>query len=165
LRIGDGREWHFVNEGWQDGENGLLTMPEDVRRSDGDSIQGHHYAFHRSLCYKEVRIRFEFRLTGHSDIGIILRASDASHFYLLHFPNCGQAGRAQHFWAAFSKMDASGYLKRIKMKMIRRVPSTKGLWLSADLTLTGNRLYVTIGEHGHFVAEDDTYSEAGAIGV
>ena len=100
ITIGDGRDWRFVNGIWKDGESNLINVPDELRRTDGDSIQGHHYAFHKSLCCKDVRVRFEFRLMGHSDIGIILRASDESHFYLLHFPNCGQASRAQHFWAA-----------------------------------------------------------------
>ena len=165
LRIGDGRDWHFVNGRWQDGGNGLLSVPEELLRSDGDSMQGHHYAFCRNLCYEDARIRFEFRLVGHSDLGIILRAGDASHFYVLHFPNCGQAGRAQHFWVALSKMDESGYLKRIKMEMVRRVPSNKGLWLSGDVSLVGGKISVRVGEHGTFEAEDDTYSGSGAIGI
>lgn len=165
MSIGDGLDWHFVNGRWQDGENGVLQVPENLRRSDGDGIQGHHYAFHTDLCYKNVRVRFEFRLAGHSDIGIILRASDESHFYLLHFPRCGQAGRAQHFWVAFSKMDERGYLQQIKMEMVRRVPSNAGLWLPADLTLIGNTISVNVGEHGYFDAQDDTYPGPGRIGI
>ena len=165
LRFGNRSDWHFVNGEWEDGEDAQLNVPKHLRRRDGDKIQGHHYAFNKDLSYKDVRVRFEFRLNSHSDAGIILRARDESNFYLLHFPNCGQASRAQHFWAAFSKMDESGYLKRIKMEMIRRVPSNNGLWLSADLTLKGSKIAVNIGEHGYFEAEDHTYYKAGQIGV
>ena len=174
LRMGDGEGWHFVNGQWQDGENNLLTVPDELRCSDGYGMQGHHYAFQRNQCYQDVRIRFEFRLTPISDLGIILRARDESHFYLLHFPNCGQASRAQNFWAAFSMMDESGYLKRIKMELVRRVPSNgnpnlwaadRNLWLPAELTLSGNKLSVTVGEHGYFEAEDDSYTGCGCVGV
>lgn len=164
LRIGDGSGWHFINGRWQDGENGLLQVPEKLRRSDGDSIQGHHYAFHRGLWYEDVRVRFEFLLNGHSDIGVILRARDESHFYLLHFPCCGQARRAQHFWAAFSRMDNSGYLRCIKLEMVRRVPSFPVLWLSAEVVLQGTKITVRIGDNGYFEAEDDTYAGAGVVG-
>ena len=165
LRIGDGSDWRFVNGDWQDGEDNLLAVPAELRRSDGYCLQGHHYAFCRRLCYRDVRVRFEFRLNPHSDAGIILRAADESHFYLLHFPNCGQAYRAQHFWAALSRMDETGYLKIVKLDMVRRVPSDKGVWLSADLTLAGGRVSVRVGEHGHFEVEDNTYAGPGCVGV
>jgi len=165
LRIGDGRDWHFVNGAWEDGEGGEMAVPEGLRRSDGCGLQGHHYAFNRRLACKNVTVRFEFRLTAHSDIGVILRARDESHFYLLHFPNCGQASRAQHFWVAFSKMDESGYLRLIKLEMVRRVPSNKGLWLPAKLTLRGGKISVEIGDNGHFEARDNTFADPGRIGV
>jgi len=165
LRVDDGRDWQFVNGAWQDGEAGALVVPEHLRRSDGPSMQGHHYAFHTRLACRDLQARFEFRLTGHSDAGIILRAADESHFYLLHFPNCGQASRAQHFWAALSKMDGTGYLKCVKLEMVRRVPSNKGMWLTAYASLTGGKLIVRIGEHGVFEAEDGSYAGAGAVGA
>jgi hypothetical protein len=165
LRINDGRNWHFVNGRWDDREHNILRVPDELQRSDGSGIQGHHYAFHKKLCYQDVCVRFEFRLMRSTDTGIILRATDESHFYLLHFPNCGQASRAQHFWVAFSKMDNSGYLKLIKMEMMRRVPSNNGLWLLAELTLKGSKISVKIDRHGYFEAEDNTYPGPGCIGV
>ena len=165
LQIGDGGGWQFVNGAWVDGDDRSLVVPEPLRRSDGPSLQGHHYAFHTRRAYRDVRARFEFRLTGHSDAGVILRASDESHFYLLHFPNCGQASRAQHFWTAFSKMDETGYLKCIKMELVLRVPSNKGMWLTAGVSLVGGKLTARIGENGVFEAEDNSYTEAGAVGA
>lgn len=165
VRIGDGSDWRFVNGEWEDTDEGCLRVREEARRVSGDNMQGHHYAFHTGKCYADVRVRFEFRLTPHSDAGIILRARDRSHFYLLHFPNCGQAFRAQHFWVAFSRMDESGYLRRIKMEMVRRVPSNSGVWLKAALTLSGDTITATIGDHGCFEARDEAYADAGQIGV
>ena len=165
LRIGDGRDWHFVNGEWVDGADGQLSVPTDLIRSDGYGMQGHHYAFYRDSAYGDVAVRFEFMLKGHSDLGVILRATDESHFYLLHFPCCGQARRAQHFWAALSKMDESGYLRCVKLEMVRRVPSTIGYWVPVELNLMADRFTVRIGEHGCFEAQDSTYAGPGQVGV
>src|SRR5262245_18631352 len=104
LSVGDAARWQFVNGPWRDGESDTLTLPEETRAIDGTAMQGLHFAFDRSGAFADVRVKFEFCLQPHSDAGIAFRARDESHFYLLHFPNCGQACRAQHFWAAFSRM-------------------------------------------------------------
>jgi hypothetical protein len=165
IKIGNGSDWRFVNGPWHDDEDHALVLSSDHVWSSGQGIQGFHYAFSRSLCYRDVDVRFEIRLTGHSDAGILFRARDESHFYLLHFPNCAQASRAQHFWAAFSKMDDSGYLKRINMDLVRRVNSHSDVWLAIRASLKGDRLAVQIGEHGHFEAQDRTYASAGFLGL
>ena len=128
-------------------------------------MQGLHFAFNRTLCTRDCRARFEIKLRPHSDIGIILRAADASHFYVLHFPNCGQACRAQHFWVAFSRMDGRGYLHLVKMDMVRRVPSNTDIWLPCQVSLTGSRIDVAIGDYGTFAASDETYGGAGHVGL
>lgn len=165
LTIGDSSAWHFINGPWQDGPDQGLGVPEELLRSHGKAIQGHHYAFQTESAFWDVRIRFEFQLTSHSDAGVILRATDASHFYLLHFPNCGQASRAQHFWVALSRMDDRGYLTRVRMETLRRVPSNNGIWLTAEIALTGNRFDVRVGEFGRITIEDDTYTGPGRIGL
>lgn len=108
LTIADGSNWHFVNSGWKEGENHLLEVSGNTPRSEGDEALLHQYAFHRRLCYQDVCMRFEFLLTAHSNAGVILCTGSESHFYLLQFPNTGQAYRAQQFWAAFSWMDETG---------------------------------------------------------
>ena len=165
LRIGDGSDWRFVNGDWVDGEGGGLCVPEELVRSVGYGMEGMHYAFHRTLCCRDCVVRFEFQLTSHSGVGIAFRARDESHFYLLHFPNCGQQSRAQHFWAALSKMDDSGWHRIVKMELVRRVPSTLGLWLPAEVRLDGRRFSVRIGDYGTFEAEDDTYPGPGHVGL
>ncbi len=165
LSINDGSDWHFVNGDWVDGDAGLIRVPEDRVRSDGDAMQGMHFAFALNRCYQDCTVDFEFKLEAHSDTGIIFRARDESHFYVLHFSNCGQACRAQHFWAALSKMDDSGYLRLVKMDLIRRVPSTLDTWLSAAVTVIGKRVIVRVGDYGRFEVEDDTYIGPGAIGL
>ena len=163
--IGNGKDWHCMNGDWVDGDDGLLVVPDDALLDHGDNMQGIHFAFNRKLCYQDCTVKFEFNLMGHTDTGIILRARDESHFYLLHFPNCGQASRGQHFWAALSKMDDSGYLRLVKLEQIKRVPSTNGTWLSAEVTMIGSRTMVRIGDYGYFEVEDSTYTGPGHFGV
>ncbi|MBI2193968.1 MAG: exo-alpha-sialidase [Planctomycetes bacterium] len=165
LGIGDGSLWAFINGAWRDGPEDSLVVPKEILRQHGPAIQGHHYAFWRPKAYANVQARFQFRLTPHSDAGLILRATDPSHFYLVHFPNCGQASRAQHFWAALSRMDHRGYLRIVKLDLVRRVPSTNEPWLDADVHLTGQKLSVRIGDHGVFEASDDSFLGPGRVGV
>jgi hypothetical protein len=165
VTIGNGNDWHCMNGDWVDGDDGALAVPADLLHVDGDNMQALHFAFNRKLCYQDCTVKFQFKLTGHTDTGIILRARDESHFYLLHFPNCGQASRGQHFWAALSKMDDSGYLRRVKLEQIKRVPSTNGTWLNAEITMIGQRTIVRIGDYGRFEVEDSTYTGPGHLGV
>ncbi len=165
LRIGDGSDWHFVNGTWEDIADQGMTVTPDLRRQDGPSIQGNHYAFLRTHSYTNVRLRFEFQLGNHADVGIILRARNETEFYLLHFPNCGQGSRAQHFWVALSQMDKSGYLRHLKLEMVRRVPSNSGLWLPAEITLQANQLQVRVGRHGIFSATAEGLTDPGRIGL
>ena len=164
VRIADG-QWHFVNGDWHDFDEGRVGVQTQDVRNDGESIQGHHYAFARHLCYQDVRVRFEFCIGAHSDVGIVLRARDESDFYMLKFPGCGQASRGQHFTAMLTRMDHSGYQHCIKMEMVRRVQSHPHIWQTAELTLARGRLCVNIGEHGYFEAEDSGLAGAGCIGL
>jgi hypothetical protein len=165
LQIGNSADWHTVNATWQDGPERELFVPTEQLRQDSSGIQGHHYAFAREHCYQDVRVRFEFKLTPHSDVGIIMRARDERSFYLFHMPDCGQASRCQHFWAALSRMDESGYLKCVKLDLVRRVPAVPRQWMTAEVTLQRNRLTATIDDHGYFEAEDDAYMGPGRLGV
>ncbi len=165
LGFAERTEWTFINGEWVDGPAHSLEVPEGLLRQDGEGIQGHHYAFFRPRAYGDMHLRFEFMLNLHSDVGIILRARDPSHFHLLHFPNCGQASRAQHFWAALSRMDDSGYLRIGEMEMLPRVPSTDGIWLDADVRLVGNGLSAKVGDFGLFEADAPHLPEHGRTGV
>lgn len=163
LKIGDKSGWHFVNGVWEDGDDGLFVLPDETRAIEGDGMQALHFAFNTQRSFRDIHATFEFFLTGHSDAGLLLRAIDESHFYLLHFPNCGQGSRAQHFWAALSKMDGNGHLKFIKLAMVNRVPSNSGIWLQADVRVSGRRLTAQIGRHGTFEAVLDD-ARAGSTG-
>lgn len=165
ITVGDGSGWHFVNGAWTDGGDGALTIPPALANADAAPLQGAHFAFDRTRAFQDCRVSFDFLLRSHSDAGIILRARDESHFYLVHFPNCGQASRAQHFWAALSKMDDAGYLKLIRLAMIPRVPSTNGIRMRCEVTLQGGRFTVRVGDYGRFEVSDGTYPGPGSVGA
>ena len=165
LAIGDGSGWHFVNGVWTDGGDGALAIPPDLVNAEVAPLQGAHFAFDRTRAYQDCRISLDFLLRGHSDAGIVLRARDEYHFYLVHFPNCGQASRAQHFWAALSKMGDAGYLELIRLQMLPRVPSTNGIRLRCEITLQGDRFTVRVGDYGRFEVRDGTYAGPGAVGT
>ena len=171
LRIGDKSQWIFVNGDWIDGDDGLLTLSDSILGRDTDprldnmGIQSAHFAFYRPLCCSDFTASFSIKLYGHTDTGLVFRARDPRHFYLLHFPNCGQAFRAQHFWAVLSKMDDSGYLRIVKMEMLKRVPSNNGLALPVAVTVHGQRVICRVGDYGHFEVRDSTYTGPGSIGM
>ncbi len=164
VRIGNDK-WQFTNGDWHDFDDGAVGVrPEDVRR-DGDGIQAHHYAFAPHLCYHQPRVRFEFCLGGHVDAGIVFQGRDAGDFYLLHFPGCGQSSRGQHFFAALSRMDRSGYLRCIKLDLVRRVQSHPFKWMCGELVVQRGSISVRIGDHGYFEAHDGGLGGGGCIGL
>jgi len=161
--IGTGDDWRFVGGAWADGEDEEL-LPSQDRRETG-ALQGVNFAFSRSLCFRDGTVRFEVLVNPHADAGVIFRAADEAHFYLLHFPNCAQASRAQHFWVALSKMEGHGHLRIIKMEMVRRVSSSPDTWLKGEISVQGARISVRIGDYGFFRAEDRTCAGPGYLGL
>ena len=165
MRIGNTDGWTFFNGPWRDGPDGSLLVPEEDVRREGPAIQGHHYAFRHDRSHGDLDARLSFRHTFHSDVGLILRASSQSDFWVLHFPDCGQASRAQHFWAALSHVGQDGYLRISRMTLVRRVSSTNSLVHTAQVSVRGNTLRATIDEVGVFEASDDAFAGQGAVGL
>ena len=165
LQMADGADWHFVNGDWVDGDNGVLAVSDKDIDRDDIAPQCVHLAFYHPLWCADFSADFVIRLGSHTDTGLIFRARDPEHFYLLHFPNCGQASRAQHFWAAFSRMDGNGCLKIIKLALVNRVSSTNGITLPVSVTVKGNRIDCRIGDYGRFEVEDAACTGPGRIGV
>ena len=163
LKIGDGSDWLFVASKWQDTEAGEIS---GSRSGDGVGLQGYSMAFYKPKSYSDVEAEFTVCMpTNHADIGLIVRAQDPTHFYVIHFPQCGQAYRAQHFWAALSKADGSGYLRVLKLAHVRRVASNPfGQRHKARVQVTGDRFQVWLNGHPALDVRDDTY-KAGRIGL
>jgi hypothetical protein len=153
ITIGDGTGWTFVNGRWEDAGEGVIAPVKDVARDDGPGMQGHHYAFLNEPACGDLRARFQFSLAPHSDAGLIFRASGADRFLVVHFPDCGQASRAQHFWVAVSEMD-EGYLRIRRMEMLRRVSSMERSWHDAEVTVSGDELTVIVDGRARFEVSD-----------
>lgn len=159
------RGWSFSNGAWEDGPEGSLLVAEDRLRSDGEGMQGHHYSLLGGRIYSNPRFDFEFHLQPHSDAGIIFGATDPFRFHLIHFPNCGQASRAQNFWACLSRMDGSGYLRIEALELVRRVSSTSADWMRAAVRMRDQDVLVRIDRHGLFRARASDLPSRGRVGL
>lgn len=158
LRFEDGVRWAFVQGAWQEDSQGIVTPPAQAADE--------HLAFHTARAYGDFEADFEFRwnIQG-SDAGFIFRAQDAQHYYLVHFPCTGQQFRAGHFWAAISKVDDSGWVKVLKMELVRGVPSEIGLWHNARLSVKGREFRLWVDGRLFPVVRDDSYSKPGLVGL
>ena len=94
----------------------------------------------------------------------MVRAQDPSHYYLVHFPCCGQHYRAKHFWVTISKADGSGWLEILKMEMVQGVGSELKVWHKAKIVVKGNEIRVSVDGRPGPVVSDDTY-KSGYIGL
>jgi hypothetical protein len=165
ISIGNNDHWSFVGGTWDEDESGIMSPP--AQRADD------HLAFKIDQAYTDVQIDFEFRWSiNHCGAGVVLRAQDASHHYLVHFPCCGQHYRAKHFWAAISKMDDRGWLEILKMEMIHGVPSERGgmqsikgtLWQQVRVVAKGDQISVWVNGRPGPVVHDETY-QRGCVGL
>jgi hypothetical protein len=165
LHIDNGMQWHFTNAAWIDTPDGP-SVPEDAVRTDGPAMQGHHYAVcSDGSSYDDFDAEFSFQLTPHSDVGLIFHARSLSEFYVLHFPDCGQASRGEHFWAAVSHMDSSGWMRIVKMELVRRVSSTQRDWHHAAVSLRDGTLQAVIDGIGRFDVSNERLRGAGSMGL
>lgn len=167
LKIGDGRDWAFVNSQWSDtGAGGIVGSPV----GDGDGWQRYVFAFNQAQAFSDVDATFTVQLgdpgkDATADLGFIARAQDPTHYYLIHFPQSGQSARGQHFWAALSVADGSGYLRMLKLELVRRVASNPtGLAHRARVKLTGDRIQVWLNDHPALDVRDSTYQQ-GRVGL
>ena len=110
--------------------------------------------------YSDVEAEFDFRWdANHTGAGFVVRAQDPSHYYLAHFPCCGQHARAKHFWAAISKADGSGWLEILKMEMLHGIPSEGEVWHKARIVVQGNEIRLWVDGRPFPVVCDDDYRE------
>jgi hypothetical protein len=150
LKIGDGKDWAFINGAWHEDETGRIDCP--------DARDTHFLAFYLPHAFSDVTAEFDlmtsYRETGSGDAGIILRASDANHYYWIRFPWCGQQLRAKHFWAAISAVDESGYIRNLAFAMIPGVPSETDRWYNVRVECAGSQIRVWVdGRRGPAVTD------------
>jgi hypothetical protein len=151
LKIGDGRAWAFINGAWREDESGRIDCP--------DARDTHFLAFYLPHAFVDLAAEFDlmtsYRETGSGDAGIIVRATDANHYYWIRFPWCGQQLRAKHFWAAVSVVDESGYVRNLKLAMIPGVPSETDRWYRVRVECAGPEIRVWVdGRPGPTVTDN-----------
>ena len=167
LTINSQSSWHFVNGDWAESDEGLFQPTGEYAADDGKGIQGYHLAFCKDHGFADFKANFQVRHnSARCDVGVIFRATDPQHYYMLHFPDTGQASRAQNFWVALSKMDATGVFRIVKLEMVRRVASHPRLkWHDVEVNLVGSRLDVRIDRCGVFVCDDCHDHAPGYVGL
>src|SRR5690242_7165003 len=157
-KLAMGPDWEFVNGEWSNAADGTIKPP--ARQED------YYYAFYKGATFSDLEATFKVRLdTNHCDADLIVRAQSPSECYLIHFPNGGQQYRAQHFWAAVSKMDSSGYLRFVKLDLVRRVPSNLGIWHDVKVSVQGPDLRLWVDGYRAIAVHDSTFLRPGRVGL
>jgi len=158
VSLGEGTDWAFINGAWREDSEGIITPP--------DEAVDENLAFYTTYAYSDFEVEFEFRpeyvIAGS---GLIFRAQDAHHYYLVHFPYTGQQYRAEHFWAAISEVDETGWVKVLRMELVPGVPSEIGIWHQIRLQVEGNCFRLWVNGRPFPEVRDETYSEAGYVGL
>lgn len=103
----------------------------------------HSRAFYAPVDTSDFTAEFEFNgdywETGTGGAGMIFRASDVNHFYMVYFPWGVQQLRAKHFWAQLMKVEGDGYLRSLKSVWVPGVPSETDRWYKVRLEVKGPR--------------------------
>jgi len=154
------QDWLFAGGEWSQDEEGVVR-PLDTRNL-------HSRAFLTDTAFGDLRAEFEFngnyRETGTGSAGLILRAQDPDHFYLVYFPWGGQQLRAKHFWAAVAKVDGDGYLRHIAAQWVPGLPSETDRWYRVRVEAEGSAIRVWVDDLEALCVTDDTY-ESGGVGL
>ena len=160
LKLGDGQAWHFLGGPWTEDSEGIIRPP--------DRRNLHSRAFNTAQGFKDLTAEFEFnanyRETGSGSAGLILRARDANHFYLVYFPWGGQQLRAMHFWVIVAKADGDGYLRNLAAAWVPGVPSETDRWYRVRVEAQGPQIGVWVDDRRALQVRDDTY-KSGCVGL
>ena len=160
LKIGDGSDWHMLGGPWKDTEDNLI-IPHDVRNL-------HSRAFYTPSSLTDLTAEFEFnanyREVGTGAAGLILRATDANHFYMVNFPWGGQQLRAKHFWAEVRKVDGDAYQRGLKAVWVPGVPSETDRWYKVRVEAVGPKIEVWVDGRRALSVTDDSF-KSGAVGL
>lgn len=160
LKIQGARGWRFSGEPWTEDGEGVIRPP--------DRRNLHSRAFYTPQAFTDLTVQFEFnanyRETGSGSAGLILRASDGNHFYLVYFPWGGQQLRAAHFWAIVAKVDGDGYLRNIAARWVPGVPSETDRWYQVRVEAKGPKISVWVDGRRALSVTDDTY-QSGCVGL
>lgn len=159
LNVVDANEWDMLTGAWRHDPDGTIQLPAERAEE--------HLAFHRSHCFQDAEVRFEFcPVASFSDTGIILRAQDAQHYYVVHFPFVGQIHRARYFWVAVSKVDnAAGWTRQLRLAELPGVQCELDAWHDVVASIVGDEIRVSVDGRHFDPVRDSTFRESGRIGL
>ncbi len=159
LAFGDGADWKCLNGQWQETDG-------EIRPPDRQNL--HSRAFYVGDAYDDVTVEFEYyptyRETGCGDAGLILRARDGGHGYLVTFPWAGVQMRAKHFWAGLAKLSGDGYQRYVKFAWAPNVVSDTHRWYRVKVEAKGPVINVWVDGRHALTAADDEY-KSGFVGL
>ena len=140
LRIGDGKDWHCMTGGdvqvdWKDTQNGIDPMI--------DKLYERKRAFYAKHAFDDVTIDFKVNLRynaqGAGRAGVILRAQDPTHYYLVYLPHSAQVYRAKNFWVAVAKVEGDEYIRNLKLVWVPNVPAETDRWYDVRVEAKGSK--------------------------
>ena len=153
LALGDGHDWHFLRGAWTEDSDGVIRPPNQPNL--------HSRAFFTGQAFRDFAAEFEvntdYRETGSGMAGLLLRATDVNHGYLVYFPWGGQQLRAKHFWAAIAKLDGDGFLHNLACEWVPGVPSETDRWYQVRVEAVGPHISVTVDGRRALDITDATY--------
>ena len=133
-------EWVFFGAPWtqspHDGNPAGILRPYikelhyGADANDGQTCRNVdvHLAFNTAKAYSDFEAEFEFRFeSATAGASLIFGARSATDYFMAHIPTHGQTYRAKNFWAAFSRMQPTGYLKILKLQLMHGVVSELGM--------------------------------------
>ena len=166
LALAQQREWVFVGAEWADApyetdSKGLIRPHLKDLKFEKKAYIGQtcanadvHLAFNTAKAYSDLEAEFDFRFeSATAGASFIFGAQDATNYYMAHIPTHGQTYRAKNFWATFSRMDKTGYLKVLTLQLVHGVVSELGMPLPGREPGYGLQLGIGPWHHGRLVVK------------
>jgi len=158
--------WLFRGGQWHDGDSGMLLPPAISVGSSNEPWLDVHQAYYINTVYETLEAEFDFRRnSGHCGIGLIVRAQDEQHYYLVQFPFCGQQIREGHFWAAITRFDESGWGEVLVCERVPGIPCEAGFWNHARVVASDGQISLWVNGRPLTSSCDYNYPSAGCIGL
>ena len=160
LVLGDSSQWKCLGGQWSQDQDGLIQPP------GGRDV--HTRAFYTGKAFSDVTVEFDYRAGymegGAGTAGLILRARDSGHGYLVQFSWGGQTLRAKNYWAGLAKLQGDGYLRHLRFDLVPGVPSETDRWHAVKVEASGPRIRVWVDRCLALDVTDSTYA-SGFIGL
>ena len=157
LHFGDGSSWRTLSGQWL-GDGAVFDPPATPRVRNN-----HSRAFYVAEAYADATVEVEY-MAGHWEggagtAGVIVRAADGGHYYVVQFPFVGQATRSKHFWAGLGKVSGDGYVRYEALNLVPGVPAEHDRWYSVKVETKGPRIRAWVDGRLAIDVTDDTYPQ------